>query len=46
VSAAEHTRSAGFTSFEETAFDALWRRHLPGEPHEAARILRAGVATV
>jgi methyltransferase (TIGR00027 family) len=42
----EHTRRAGFSGWETVGFDALWRRHLPGEPHPNARACRAGVATV
>lgn len=37
-------RAAGFTDFEEIRFDDLWRRHMPGDPHEAASIVRLGVA--
>ena len=45
-SAAERTRRHGFTACEEVAFDELWRRHLPGEPHENAWVVRAAVARV
>jgi len=46
VSAAERTRRAGFTAFEEVAHDVLWRRHLPGEPPPMASMLRVGVASL
>jgi methyltransferase (TIGR00027 family) len=45
-SAAERTRRHGFASCEEVAFDELWRRYLPGEPHENAWVVRAAVARV
>lgn len=35
---------AGFSACEEHGFDALWRRYLPGEPHEHAWAARIGVA--
>ena len=37
---------AGFSACEEVGFDALWRRYLPGEPHENAALVRLAVATV
>jgi len=37
---------AGFTACEEVGFDELWRRYLPGEPHENAALVRLAVATV
>lgn len=43
---AERARRAGFTSFNEVAFDTLWRRYLPGEPHENAAFPRLGSAFV
>jgi methyltransferase (TIGR00027 family) len=46
ASAAEHTRRAGFTSFDDVTCDVLWRRHMPGDPHPAAAIIRMGTATV
>lgn len=39
-------RSRGFSAFEELGFDELWRRYLPGEPHENAWVARMGVARV
>jgi methyltransferase (TIGR00027 family) len=45
VSAAERTRRASFTAFDEVDGDVLWRRYLPGEPPPMASILRMGVAT-
>lgn len=45
-SADEITRRAGFTAFEAIGIDALWRRHLPGEPPENARACFLGVASV
>lgn len=43
--ARQQTRSAGFTSFTEVAFEELWRRHLPGEPPPSARIMKLGLAS-
>lgn len=43
--AEDHVKRAGFTSFEELAFDELWRRYLPGEPHMAAAYALMGVAS-
>ncbi len=45
VSAAERTRRAGFSGFEEVDYDVLWRRYLPGEPPPMASMLRIAVAT-
>lgn len=45
-SATERTARHGFTSCEEVAFDELWRRYLPGDPHENAWVVRAAVARV
>ena len=42
----DFVRRHGFTACEEVAYDALWRRHLPGEPHEGAGYCRATVASV
>ena len=42
----ERMRKMGFTRLEETSFDSLWRRHLPGDPHENAAMMRLGVAFV
>ncbi|MFO0646675.1 MAG: class I SAM-dependent methyltransferase [Polyangiales bacterium] len=39
-------RRAGFDRFEEVAYDALWRRYLPGDAHENAWVCRLGVASV
>ncbi len=44
--AATVARRHGFTAFEESGFDDLWRRYLPGEPHENAWVARVGVARV
>lgn len=44
--ASERMRRMGFTACEELGFDELWRRYLPGEPHENAWIARLGVARV
>jgi methyltransferase (TIGR00027 family) len=38
--AADFARGAGFAHCEETSFDTLWRRHLPGEPHPTAEIIK------
>lgn len=38
--------AAGFTRFDEVKFDVLWRRYLPGEPHEGAYWPRLGSAFV
>lgn len=43
--APEMVRRAGFTSFDEVAFDELWRRHLPGEPAPNIRFTKLGVAS-
>ncbi len=42
----EKTRRAGFSSCENLGFDDLWRRYLPGAPHEYASAARMGVADV
>ncbi len=44
--AATVVRRHGFAVFEESGFDDLWRRYLPGEPHENAWVARMGVARV
>ena len=44
--AQERLQRWGFSSVDEEGFDALWRRYLPGEPHENAWTARVGVATV
>jgi methyltransferase (TIGR00027 family) len=44
--AAIRTRRAGFSSSEELAGDALWRRYLPGDPHPNAFVTRVGTAVV
>ena len=41
----DYLRRHGFSACEETAYDALWRRHLPGEPHENAPWCRVTIAT-
>lgn len=43
---AERTRQAGFTRFSDIGYDALWRRHHPGEPWEHAAVGRMGTAFV
>ncbi|MGD0525086.1 MAG: class I SAM-dependent methyltransferase, partial [Polyangiaceae bacterium] len=40
------TKRCGFSSCEDVAGDALWRRYLPGEPHPAAWVTKVGLATV
>jgi methyltransferase (TIGR00027 family) len=42
----ERARRAGFTAAEDHGCDALWRRYLPGEPHENAWVSRLGTAVV
>jgi methyltransferase (TIGR00027 family) len=37
---------AGFTACEEVRFDELWRRYLPGEPHENAAMVSLAMPTV
>jgi methyltransferase (TIGR00027 family) len=44
--ATEHTRRAGFSSCEEIAGDALWRRYLACEPHPNAWVTRIATAIV
>jgi len=44
--ATDRTRRAGFGSCEEMAGGALWRRYLPGEPHENAWVMRVATAIV
>lgn len=39
-------RRLGYSAFVELGHDTLWRRHLTGEPHDAASIVRVAVATV
>lgn len=36
-------RRSGFDDVDEVSYDALWRRHLAGDPHEAAVVCRAAV---
>jgi methyltransferase (TIGR00027 family) len=36
---------AGFAACEGVGLDALWRRHLPGEPHENAALVKMFVAS-
>lgn len=45
VPAEERALRAGFSRFESVGAEALWRRHLGGEPHPYASFLRMGVAT-
>lgn len=45
-SASDRTRRAGFTRFEQLGYDAIWRRYLPGEPHQNAGIAGMGMAFV
>jgi len=42
---AARTRRCGFTSCEDIAGDALWRRYLPGDPHPNAWVTKVGLAT-
>lgn len=42
----ERLRRSGFARCEDIGFDALWRRYLPGEPHESAWAARVGLADV
>ena len=42
----DRARRVGFTATEEHGCDALWRRYLPGEPHENAWVARLGTAVV
>lgn len=44
--AAERTRRAGFTRFEQVGYDELWRRYLPVEPHANASVACLGMAYV
>ncbi len=44
--ALERVRRLGFSACDEVAYDALWRRYLPGDAHENAWVCLAGVATV
>jgi methyltransferase (TIGR00027 family) len=46
VSAAERTRRAGFTAFEDVGCDVLWRRHLGSAPPPVIAIVRMGTAAV
>ncbi len=39
-------RRAGFTQTEDHGSDALWRRYLPGEPHENSWVSRLGTAAI
>lgn len=43
---AARTKRCGFASFEAVGGDDLWRRYLPGEPHENAWVTKVGLATV
>jgi methyltransferase (TIGR00027 family) len=40
------TRRAGFGACDEVGLDAVWRMHLPGEPHENAWVVRMARAWV
>ncbi len=46
IPAAERARRAGFTSFEATAYDVLWRRHLSGDPPPVASLMGMGIAKI
>jgi methyltransferase (TIGR00027 family) len=46
TTAAERTKQAGFSSFDELGFDEVWRRYLPGDPHPHACISKIGTAVV
>jgi O-methyltransferase involved in polyketide biosynthesis len=39
------TMRCGYASFEDLAGDALWRRHLPGEPPPTAWLTKVGLTT-
>lgn len=39
-------RRAGFAACEEVGLDEVWRRYLPGEPHENAWVCRMGTASL
>ncbi len=41
----DFVRRFGFGACEEVAYDTLWRRYLPGDPHENAWYCRSTVAT-
>lgn len=43
---AVRAKRCGFGSFEALGSDDLWRRYLPGEPHENAWVTKVGLATV
>jgi methyltransferase (TIGR00027 family) len=43
---AARTKRCGFTSCEDIAGDALWRRYLPGDPPPTAWVTKVGLATV
>jgi methyltransferase (TIGR00027 family) len=45
VPAEDRVRKAGFSRFEAVGVDALWRRHLGGEPHPLTVHFKMGVAT-
>lgn len=36
----------GFARCDDVGFDELWRRYLPGDPHESASVARVGFAEV
>lgn len=42
----QRTARAGFTSVDDVGGDALWRRHLPGEPHPHVALMRLALARV
>jgi methyltransferase (TIGR00027 family) len=42
----DRAQRAGFSAVEEHGGDAIWRRYLPGEPHENAWVARLGTAVV
>ncbi len=44
--ASQRARRAGFPRFEQNGCDVIWRRYLPGEPHESAKVPHLGMAFV
>ncbi|HEX7664122.1 MAG TPA: SAM-dependent methyltransferase [Polyangiaceae bacterium] len=43
---AVRARRCGFATFDEIGADVLWRKHLPGEPHPNAWVVKMALATV
>lgn len=46
VTIGERARRAGLSSCDQVGYDALWRKHLAGEPHPVASICLMGTAVV